>query len=193
MARSDDIAAEVRQLARTPQVRLLGTVSEAMQNAFQDQRAAAEPGEGPIAVEIPSMGGDADIGRRLALEVGLARERLNRRLVFVGKTAVYSAATTVMGGFPREDRYLTRDAVLLIHCRQLQRSLELSGPLGASRVRLNQILGEIEIGVQLQQEGYAALVEGSRVSLDEITAEAEAGWYVRAEEALARGLVAGLI
>ena len=193
MARSDDIAAEVRQLARAPQVRLLGTVSEAMLNAFQDQLAAAEPGEGPIAVEITSMGGDADIGRRLALEVGLARERLNRRLVFIGKTAVYSAATTVMGGFPREDRYLTRDAVLLIHCRQLQRSLELSGPLGASRVRLNQILGEIEIGVQLQQEGYAALVEGSRVSLDEITAEAEAGWYVRAEEALARGLVAGLI
>ena len=192
MARSDDIAAKVRQLARAPQVRLLGTVSEAMLNAFQDQLAAAEPG-GPIAVEITSMGGDADIGRRLALEVGLARERLNRRLVFVGKTAVYSAATTVMGGFPREDRYLTRDAVLLIHCRQLQRSLELSGPLGASRVRLNQILGEIEIGVQLQQEGYAALVEGSRVSLDEITAEAEAGWYVRAEEALARGLVAGLI
>ena len=192
MARSDDIAAEVRQLARTPQVRLLGTVSEAMLNVFQDQLAAAEPG-GPIAVEITSMGGDADIGRRLALDVGLARERLNRRLVFVGKTAVYSAATTVMGGFPREDRYLTRDAVLLIHCRQLQRSLELSGPLGASRVRLNQILGEIEIGVQLQQEGYAALVEGSRVSLDEITAEAEAGWYVRAEEALARGLVAGLI
>ena len=192
MARSDDIAAEVRQLARTPQVRLLGTVSEAMLNVFQDQLAAAEPG-GPIAVEITSMGGDADIGRRLALEVGLARERLNRRLVFVGKTAVYSAATTVMGGLPREDRYLTRDAVLLIHCRQLQRSLELSGPLGASRVRLNQILGEIEIGVQLQQEGYAALVEGSRVSLDEITAEAEAGWYVRAEEALARGLVAGLI
>ena len=193
MARSDDIAAEVRQLARTPQVRLLGTVSEAMLNAFQDQLAAVEPGEGPIAIEITSMGGDADIGRRLALEVGLARERLNRRLVFVGKTAVYSAATTVMGGFPREDRYLTRDAVLLIHCRQLQRSLELSGPLGVSRVRLNQILGEIEIGVQLQQEGYAALVEGSRVSLDEITAEAEAGWYVRAEEALARGLVAGLI
>ena len=192
MARSDDIAAEVRQLARTPQVRLLGTVSEAMLNVFQDQLAAAEPG-GPIAVEITSMGGDADIGRRLALEVGLARERLNRRLVFVGKTAVYSAATTVMGGFPREDRYLTRDAVLLIHCRQLQRSLELSGPLGASRVRLNQILGEIEAGVQLQQEGYAALVEGSRVSIDEITAEAEAGWYVRAEEALARGLVAGLI
>ena len=192
MARSDDIAAEVRQLARTPQVRLLGTVSEAMLNVFQDQLAAAEPG-GPIAVEITSMGGDADIGRRLALEVGLARERLNRRLVFVGKTAVYSAATTVMGGFPREDRYLTRDAVLLIHCRQLQRSLELSGPLGASRVRLNQILGEIEASVQLQQEGYAALVEGSRVSIDEITAEAEAGWYVRAEEALARGLVAGLI
>ena len=192
MARSDDIAAEVRQLARTPQVRLLGTVSEAMLNVFQDQLAAAEPG-GPIAVEITSMGGDADIGRRLALEVGLARERLNRRLVFIGKTAVYSAATTVMGGFPREDRYLTRDAVLLIHCRQLQRSLELSGPLGASRVRLNQILGEIEAGVQLQQEGYAALVEGSRVSIDEITAEAEAGWYVRAEEALARGLVAGLI
>lgn len=193
MARSDDIAAQVRQLARAPQVRLLGTVSEAMLNAFQDQLAAAEPGEGPIAIEMTSLGGDADIGRRLALEVGLARDRLGRRLLFVGKTAVYSAATTVMGGFPREDRYLTRDAILLIHCRQLHKSLELSGPLGASRVRLMQILGEIETGIQLQQEGYAAIVEGSRVSIDEITAEAENGWYVRAEEALARGLVAGII
>jgi ATP-dependent protease ClpP protease subunit len=193
MARSDDIPAAIRQLAQAPQVRLLGTVSDEMLAAFLDQMSSVEAGEGPIAIEMTSAGGDADIGRRLALEVGLARDRLGRRLLFVGKTAVYSAATTVMSGFPRQDRYLSRDAILLIHCRQMQRSVELAGPLGASRLRLQQIIGEIETGVQLQQEGYGAIVEGSRVSIDEISTKAENGWYVRAEEALARGLIAGIV
>lgn len=192
MARSDDIPAAIRQLAQAPQVRLLGVVSDAMLNAFHDQLASVDSGEGPVAIEVTSPGGDADMGRRLALEVRLVRERLGRHLLFVGKTAVYSAATTIMGGFPAADRYLSRDAVLLIHCRQMERTIELAGPLGASRIRLNQILGEIESGVALQQEGYAALVEGSEVSIDEVSAKAENGWYVGAEEALARGLVAGL-
>jgi ATP-dependent protease ClpP protease subunit len=193
MARSDDNRLDLKQLAQAPQVRLLGSVSDEMLNAFQDQLASVAQGDGPVAIEVTSTGGDADIGRRLALEVGLARDRLGRRLVFVGKTIVYSAAATFMGGFRREDRYLTRDAVLLIHCRQLEKKLDLAGPLKASRNRVAQVLGEIENGLLLQEEGYAALIEGSDVSMDEINAKAEDGWYVQAEEAFARGLVAGLI
>src|SRR5688500_12897138 len=113
MARSDDDRATIAGLAQAPQVRLLGSVDEAMLNAYHEQLSAAEGGEGPIAVEITSTGGDADIGRRLALEVGMARDRLRRRMVFIGKTVVYSAAATLMSGFRRDDRYLTADAVLL--------------------------------------------------------------------------------
>lgn len=193
MARSDDVQVEIRQLAQMPHVRLLGSVDEAMLTAFLDGIASAPAGEEPLAIEITSTGGDADIGRRLALEVGLARERLGRRLVFIGKTAILSAAATMMTGFPVQDRYLTRDAVLLIHCRQLQKTLDLEGPLGASRNRVAQLLGEIENGLLLEREGYAALVEGSDVSLEEVSAKAKDGWYIQAEEAFARRLVAGII
>jgi ATP-dependent protease ClpP protease subunit len=193
MARSDDDRATIASLAQAPQVRLLGSVDEAMLNAFHEQLAAAAGGEGPIGVEITSTGGDADIGRRLALEVRLAGERLRRRLAFIGKTVVYSAAATFMGGFPRKDRYLTADAVLLVHCRQLEKTLDLEGPLKASRNRVAQLLGEIENGLILQEEGYAALIEGSSVSMDEISTKAEDGWYIQADEAVSRGLVAGLV
>lgn len=193
MARSDDDRATIASLAQAPQVRLLGSVDAEMLNAFHDQLAAAQVGEGPIGIEITSTGGDADIGRRLALEVGLARARLSRRLVFIGKTVVYSAAATLMSGFRKEDRYLTADAVLLVHCRQLEKCLDLEGPLNASRNRVAQLLGEIENGLLLQKEGYQALIEGSQVSFEEISAKAEDGWYIQAEEAAARGLVAGLI
>lgn len=62
-----------------------------------------------VAVEISTLGGDAELARRLVLEVGLARERLGKRLVFLGKTCVYSAVT-LMSAFAKDDRYLTRDA-----------------------------------------------------------------------------------
>lgn len=193
MARSEEDRHIPVALAQAPQVRLLGTVGEGMLSGFHDQLASAEKDEGPIAVEITSTGGDAEIGRRLALEVKLARQRLKRRLICIGKTVVYSAGATVMGGFPREDRYLTRDAVLLIHCRKLEKTLKLAGPLKASRLRLDQVIAQIDMGLKLEQEGYAAFVEGSDVGIDEVAAKAETGWYIPAEEALARGLVAGIV
>ena len=161
--------------------------------SFREQLARAEQGGGPIAIELMTMGGDADMGRRLALEVKLARERLGRRLVFVGKTAIYSAGTTMMGGFPVADRYLTRDAVLLLHCRQLDKTMELQGPLESSRIRLEQALAEIETGQRLEREGFEAIVAGSDIGIDEICEKALTAWYVPAEEALERRLVAGLI
>ena len=67
MARSDDNRDDIAQLVQSPQVRLLGTVCEEMLTAFRDQLAAVPPGEGAIGVEMTSPGGDADMGRRLAL------------------------------------------------------------------------------------------------------------------------------
>src|SRR4051794_33040053 len=69
-------------------------------------------------IEVTTNGGDAELARRLVLEIELARKRLGRRFVFVGKTQVHSAGITIMSAFPREDRYLSRDSTLLIHGRQ---------------------------------------------------------------------------
>jgi ATP-dependent protease ClpP protease subunit len=193
MARNDIEFSSISELARTPQIRLNGPITQDSLDAFLDQVGKVAAGEEPIAVEVTTTGGDAEIGRRLALEVKLARERLKRRLVFIGKTVVYSAGATVMGGFPKEDRYLTEDAVLLIHCRKLSKDLNLEGPLRALRIELEQVISEIDMGLTLQQEGYAEIVRGSSVSIDEVTSKAEQGWYIQASEAFERGLVAGLV
>ena len=176
-----------------PQVRLLGRIDEMLVTSFHQQMASVPDGGEPVAVELMTMGGDAEMGRRLALEIRLARERLRRRIVFIGKTTVYSAGVTAMAGFPREDRYLTRDAVLLIHCRQLEQTVQLSGPLRINAQRLREIMKQIEFGLQVEQEGFTALIEGSSVTLDEVNERAATNWYVPAREALRRGLVAGVV
>src|SRR4051794_32935073 len=66
-----------------PQVRLLGRIDETLLQSFHDQLATVPKGEGEIAVELMTFGGDAEIGRRLALEFRLAGTRLHRRLVFI--------------------------------------------------------------------------------------------------------------
>ena len=181
------------ELVAKPHIRRHGPVGETTLDAFLTQLEAAEQGEGPIAVEITSTGGDADTAHRIALEIGLARRALGRRLVFIGKTIVYSAAVTVMGAFPREDRFLTGDATLLIHCRKLEKTLELEGPLPASAQRVRQLLSEIDNGLRLEAEGFARLIEGSGISLEEIQRKAADNWYLPAADALDRGLIAGLL
>lgn len=194
MARSDEPGlVDICAVAAAPQVRLHGPICDETLTAFRQQLNEAEQGSGPIAVELMTMGGDADLGRRLALEIRLARTRMARRLVFVGKTAVYSAGTTIMGGFPVADRYLTRDTVLLLHCRQMEKTMELRGPLESSRIQLEQALAEVEVGQNLEREGFAAIVDGSDVGLEEICERAQTAWYVQAPEALERRLVAGLV
>jgi ATP-dependent protease ClpP protease subunit len=176
-----------------PQVRLLGRVDETLLQSFQDQLGQVAKGQEPIAVELMTFGGDAEIGRRIALEVQLARRRLGRRIVFIGKTVVYSAGVTVMAGFSREDRFLSRDAVLLIHCRQLELTIPLSGPLRANALRVQEVLSQIEIGLRIEQDGFSALIDGSDVSLEEVNERAASSWYLPAREALERKLIAGVI
>lgn len=99
-----------------------------------------------------------------------------------------------MSAFPWRDRYLSCDTMLLIHCRQLDKSLELSGPMRGSRAKVQALLHEIDTGVDLEvRTFFERLIEGSDVSFGEITDRALYNWYVRADEAAKRGLVAGLV
>jgi ATP-dependent Clp protease, protease subunit len=175
-----------------PQVRLYGSVDDDMLRDFLRQMEEA-PTDTPTVVEVMTFGGDADVGRRLALEIRLAQKHFGRVLYFLGKTVVYSAGVTLMAAFPRTSRYLTRDTVLLIHGRRMDKQVHLTGPLAASIQIARETLAQLEIGLQLEKEGFADLIAGSDITEHEICRLAQTNWYVTAEEALSRKLVAGLL
>jgi ATP-dependent protease ClpP protease subunit len=180
------------ELAR-PAVRLHGEVGDPMLQSFLDGLLAAEEEEGPLVLELTTTGGDADVGLRIATDLRLFRERTGRPTLVFGKTVVYSAGVSILAGAPREDRWLARGTMLLIHGRQLTQTLQLSGSLSLARQRAAVLLAEIDAGLVLERQGFEALIAGSDVGLDELTARAGANWYLSAEEALARGLIAGLV
>jgi len=179
-------------LDQTPQVRLWGPIDEQLFGRMREQVDAADS-EGPLVIELMTMGGDADIGRRMAMEVRLLRTRLDRRLVFLGATAVYSAGVTVMAAFPRQDRYLTADAVLLVHRRRMDKTLPLCGSLAVCEQMTREMMSQIRLGQALEREGFEALIKGSDVSRDEVEERAAANWYIPAREALQCGLIAGIV
>jgi ATP-dependent protease ClpP protease subunit len=175
-----------------PHVRLYGSVDDAMFDSFHRQMDAA-PNDEAVVVELMTFGGDADVGRRLALEIRMAQKHLGRTFYFVGKTVVYSAGITIMAAFPQANRCLTSDTILLIHDRRTERQVNLSGPLSAGIIIARAALSQLEIGMQLEQEGFAELIAGSDITQHEINRLAATNWYFTAEEALNRKLVASLL
>jgi hypothetical protein len=181
------------ELAATPTVSLHGAIDEGMLSVWLEALAKARNGSGPLVLELGTTGGDAEVGRRMAEDVRLFRERTGRRTLFLGRTTVYSAGVTVMAGFPQADRWLSRDTNLLIHGRKLKRRLELNGPLRSERSRAEAVLAEIEDGLRLERAGFEQLIEGSDVTLEELEGRTVGDWYLTAQQALDRGLVAGLV
>jgi ATP-dependent Clp protease, protease subunit len=193
MADTADIPPELSTRLAHPTIRLSGTIDGSAAASFLNQLMPVLNVPGSILVETFSSGGDAEIGRRLAEEVRLLRHRHGRDMWFLGKTLVASAAVTFMAGFPRNRRWLTRDTTLLIHGRRLTRNLHIEGPLGSCRRVLEEIIADIDNGLQVEEEGFQELIEGSSVSLEEVRQRSYSGWYLRAPEALELGLIAGLV
>ena len=177
----------------TAHVRLYGEVGDAMLASFLEQLDAARARPGPMVVELTTPGGDADVGRRIAADIRLLRERTGRPPLFFGKTTVYSAGATIMSGFRREDRWMDRHAVLMVHCRKLAKTMELSNFLASERPRVEALLAEIDLGLRVQAWDFKALIAGSDVQLEELEQCAMEDWYITAEEALKRGLIAGVV
>ena len=173
---------------------LMGPVTPEMaQTLCKQLLEAAEEGD-PLIVELTTNGGDADIGLRMVTEIERARVRLaRRRLVFLGTGTVYSAGVTAMSAFPPADRFLTDGGTLLVHGRQLSKTVELSGPLRASHPQLKALLHEIEVGCALEDDGFRRLIEGSDIDFAEVCEKALYNWYIPAAEALERGLIAGIV
>jgi hypothetical protein len=82
--------------------------------------------------------------------------------------------------------------MLMIHGRKLEKSVEISGPMRASVPMVKALLAQMETALSLEEKGYRRLIQGSDIGLDEIRERALHNWYLNADEALARGLVAGI-
>jgi ATP-dependent protease ClpP protease subunit len=198
MARDDPRGETAPAQILQPQISLIGTVDEEMAQCMRDKLSDSEGGagggNGPLAIEMTTLGGDPEMARRMVLDIDAARERLKPcRLLFLGKTAVYSSGVTFMAAFPRGDRFLAHDASLLIHCRQLDKTIEIEGPMRASLAQVEALCQQMRFGLKLEEENFERLIEGSDVTMDELREKALYNWYLTAEEALERGLVAGIV
>lgn len=188
---TDSNATNYPLLAR-PHIQLRGPVDEIMYDTFRQQLGDA-PGDGPLVVSITTLGGDPEMARAMGDTIRLLREYTGRDALFLGKVAVYSAGATFMSAFPVENRFLTKNSRLMIHERMMTSTITLSGPLNTLSPMLKAKLNEIEDSIRIQEEGFADLVRGSRVTLDELKQRAPDNWYIKADEARELGLVLDII
>jgi ATP-dependent protease ClpP protease subunit len=164
-----------------------------MYTSFREQLSRC-PEEGLCVVELSTLGGDPEVARLMGEDVRFNSDlNPNRRIVFLGKAAIYSAGTTFMSFFARCNRYLTRGTRLMIHERLMSSSLQLNGPLTTCIASVQAKLNELEASIAIQNEGFAHLVLGSQVSLEEVLQRAPSNWYVEANEAVELGLIEAVI
>jgi len=178
---------------RNPAILLSGSVDYAMYGSFRDRLANA-PKQGLVVVELTTLGGDPEVARIMGEDVRFHSElEPERRFVFLGKAAVYSAGTTFMSFFARENRYLSRGTRLMIHERKMSTQVNVEGPLTTCIAGLQATLNEIHESIAIQNEGFENLIRGSKVTMDEVLQRAPSNWYVEAKDALELGLISGII
>lgn len=184
----------IRPALLNPAISLFGSVNDQMFERFQFQLSQAlETDAQEIAMELSTTGGDAETARRIALEINLFEKYRERKLLFFGKSFVYSAGVTIMSAFDRENRYLSKDCLLLIHARRLDKTVHYFGPLSSNVQIAEEMLGELKSGIELERQGFRALAEGSKISPEEVEKRAVRNWYACAEEALDCGLIKAVI
>lgn len=174
-----------------PQIRLIGNVDEAMYAEFRNQLAAA-PDNGPLVIALTTLGGNPEVARAMGDDVRLLREA-GRPIYFLGKASVYSAGATCMAAFPVDARFLTEGTSLLLHERQIDKTIHLTGPLKSCIAQLKAALHEIEFTIDIEESGFRAIVEGSEVPFDEVCEKAPSNWYISCDVAMERGLIAGTV
>jgi len=147
-----------------------------------------------VVVEISTLGGDPEIARLMGEDIRFHSDLYpERRLVFLGRTAVYSAGATFMSFFATENRYVTRGTRLMIHERLITKTIQLAGPLSTCIATLKGTLNEIQSSIAIQNEGFHNLILGSDITMEELLEKAPENWYLEANEARARGLIAAVL
>lgn len=174
-----------------PHIRLHGVVDHGMYNSFRSVMNA--PPDGDLVIALTTLGGDPEVARIMGEDVRLYGQQSGRRVMFLGKVAVYSAGATFMSYFLPENRFLTHGTRLLLHERQMMRTINLSGPLRACVPQLRAVLHELEESIRIEEEGFANFIVQSKVTMDELRERAPHNWYIEAEEAMRLGLVTDII
>jgi ATP-dependent protease ClpP protease subunit len=176
-----------------PSIMLSGAVDYSMYQFFRSALTNTRL-DGLVIVELSTLGGDPEVARMMGEDIRFHSDlRPDRRIVFLGKTAIYSAGATFMGFFATENRYLTRGTRLMIHERAIAKTLNVEGPLTTCIASLKATINEIEASIAIQNEGFANLVAGSRITVEEVIRRAPENWYLEAQEALSLGLVAAVL
>lgn len=176
-----------------PRVLLAGAVDYEMYGRFRAQLSEA-PTSGRVVVELSTLGGDPEVARMMGEDIRFHSEiGPQRRFVFLGKAAIYSAGATFMSFFATSNRYLTRGTRVMIHERKLEKVLRVNGPLTTCIASVEALLHEIRHSIAIQNEGFENLVRGSQVSMEEVLLRAPSNWYLEAREALDLGLIAGIV
>ncbi|QUS39474.1 peptidase S14 [Tardiphaga alba] len=177
----------------SPAILLSGVVDYEMYKAFRSQLDAANARDF-VVCELSTLGGDPEVARMMGEDIRFHSEiSPNRRLVFLGKAAIYSAGVTFMSFFARENRFVTRGSRLMVHERKLSKTLTIDGPLTACLASVQATINEIECSIAIQNEGFANLVRGSQVALNEVIARAPSNWYLEAQEAKDLGLIEAVL
>jgi hypothetical protein len=178
---------------KNPAVALSGVVDYDMYVSFRQQFNNAADRKF-VVIELSTLGGDPEVARMMGEDVRFASEtEPDRRFVFLGKAVIYSAGTTFMSFFARNNRYLTRGTRLMIHERKLAKTLVIDGPLTSCLATVRATLNEIECSIAIQNEGFQNLVVGSNVTLDQVIDRAPSNWYLEAEEARNLGLIEAVL
>ena len=174
---------------KSPAIMLSGSVDYDMYKSFRKQ--FDEASEQPfVVVELSTLGGDPEVTRMMGEDIRFASDMApDRRFVFLGKAAIYSAGTTFMSFFKRHNRYVTRGTRIMIHERKLSKHLTIDGPLTTCIATVKATLHEIECSIAIQSEGFENLVAGSNVPFAEVLEKAPSNWYLEAQEAKSLGLI----
>ena len=178
---------------KNPAIILSGVVDYEMYTKFRTQFDKTSQ-QDLVVIELSTLGGDPEVARMMGEDVRFASEmEPQRRFVFLGKAAIYSAGTTFMSFFARPNRYLARGSRLMIHERKLSKTLVIDGPLTTCIAVVKATLNEIECSIAIQNEGFENLVCGSSVSLQEVLEKAPSNWYLEAQDAKTLGLVEAVL
>jgi ATP-dependent protease ClpP protease subunit len=175
----------------TPHIRLHGPVDHGMYNSFRSVMNTAPDGD--LVIAITTLGGDPEVARVMGEDVRLYGLQSGYRVLFLGKVAVYSAGATFMSYFRQENRFLTFGTRILLHERQMHKTITLGGPLRACVPQLRALLHELEESIRIEEEGFANIISQSAVTIDELRERAPNNWYIEAEEAKRLGLVADIV
>ncbi len=178
---------------RAPAILLSGTVDYDMYKDFRRQFGLAVDRE-LVVVELSTLGGDPEVARMMGEDIRFhSAMDPDRRFVFLGKAAIYSAGATLMSFFAKSNRYLTRGTRLMIHERKMAKELRIDGPLTTCVATVEAALNEIRSSIEIQNEGFRNLIHGSSVGMDEVLKRAPSNWYLEAEEAKRLGLIEAVL